>query len=278
MMDLKRRVKRFFGKRKMGMRGRIVLGFSLLVLILFLSSIIAVFEYRHMSNYVSEMIAENIKSINTAHKLLSSCDNYNMTLLTAISDDSVKVLPGFDEEQFADDYEYLRGAVSGQSALSMADSVRYAYSAYLLVAGEIESVWLADFSDNNTRDWYFNRLQPIYYRLKGYIDRLSDYSYNALQTNSEALQESFYRSIMPEVIAVSVGILIAFLFMFFIVSRYVSPIRKMLSNIHDYERFDKTYTYTFEGGDELSELNEEVKDIIEQNISLKRHYNSNRED
>ena len=83
---------------------------------------------------------------------------------------------------------------------------------------------------------------------------------------------------MPEVIAVSVGILIAFLFMFFIVSRYVSPIRKMLSNIHDYERFDKTYTYTFEGGDELSDLNEEVKDIIEQNISLKRHYNSNRED
>ena len=259
-----------------GMRGRIILGFVLLVLILSLSSIIAVFEYRRMSNYVSGMIAENIKCINTAHKLLSSCDNYNMTLLTAISDDSVETLPAFDQNQFSEDYDYLRQAVTGRSAMMMVDSVRYAYSAYLLVAGEMEQVWLADFSDSNTRDWYFNRLQPIYYRLKDYIDRLSDYSYNALQTNSVALQESFYRSIMPGMIAVMVGILISFLFMYFIISRYVTPVRKMLSNIHDYERFDKTYSYTFDGGDELSALNDDIKDIIEQNISLKRHYNSSK--
>ena len=158
-MDLKRRIKRFLRMSKPGMRGRIILGFVLLVLILSLSSIIAVFEYRRMSNYVSGMIAENIKCINTAHKLLSSCDNYNMTLLTAISDDSVETLPAFDQEQFSEDYGYLRQAVTGRSAMMMVDSVRYAYSAYLLVAGEMEQVWLADFSDSNTRDWYFNRLQ-----------------------------------------------------------------------------------------------------------------------
>ena len=50
----------------------------------------------------------------------------------------------------------------------------------------------------------------------------------------------------------------------------------MLSNIHDYERFDKTYSYTFDGGDELSVLNDDIKDSIEQNISLKRHYNSSK--
>ena len=64
--------------------------------------------------------------------------------------------------------------------------------------------------------------------------------------------------------------------MYFIISRYVTPVRKMLSNIHDYERFDKTYSYTFDGGDELSVLNDDIKDIIEQNISLKRHYNSSK--
>lgn len=277
-MDIKRRIKRFLRRKKMGMRGRISLGFSLLVLILFLSSIIAVFEYRRMSNYVSGMIAENIRCINTAHRLLNICDDYNLTLLTAISDKTVETLPRFDQKQFYDEYGYLREAFSTQSALAMTDSIRYAYTAYLLVTDEIEHVWIADFSDQNTRDWYFNRLQPIYYKLRGYIDDLSDYSYNALQTNSEALQESFYRSVMPGVIAVMVGILISVLFMYFIISRYVAPVKKMLSNVHDYERFDKTYTYTFEGGDELSALNEDIKDIIEQNISLRRHYNSSRED
>ncbi len=275
-MDIKKRIRKFLHDGRIGMRGRIVLGFALLVLILFLSSFIAVFEYRHMSNYVSGMIAENIKCINAAHKLLGACDDYNLRLLTAIGDTANGDFPVFDEERFSSDYDFLRSAANDRDALRMADSVRYAYSAYLLVAMEVEKVWLSDYSD--THDWYFDRLQPVYYKLRGYIDKLSEFSYTALQTNSAALQQSFYRSIMPGVIAVSVGIIIALLFMYFIVSRYVMPVRKMLSNVHDYERFDKTYTYTFNGGDELSYLNEEIKDIIEQNISLKRRYNSSRED
>lgn len=275
-MDVKKRIRKFLHDGRIGMRGRIVLGFALLVLILFLSSFIAVFEYRHMSNYVSGMIAENIKCINAAHKLLGACDDYNLRLLTAIGDTANGDFPVFDGERFSSDYDFLRSAANDRDALRMADSVRYAYSAYLLVAMEVEKVWLSDYSD--THDWYFDRLQPVYYKLRGYIDKLSEFSYTALQTNSAALQQSFYRSIMPGVIAVSVGIIIALLFMYFIVSRYVMPVRKMLSNVHDYERFDKTYTYTFNGGDELSYLNEEIKDIIEQNISLKRRYNSSRED
>lgn len=276
MIELKSFIKNRIRKGGLGMRGKLTLGFALLALILFLSSIIAIFEYRRMSNYVSELIAENIRSINTAHKLLNACDDYNLRLLTAIGDDSIDSLPSFDRQDFFENYDNLRDAIKRKSEMAMADSVLYAYTAYLLVAGEINTVWLSDFS--TTREWYFNRLQPVYYRLRNYIDALTDFSYDALRTNSVSLQESFYRSIMPGVIAVCVGILIVILFLYFIVSRYVNPVRKMLKHIQDYERFDKSYTLKFENSDELTALNNELTDIIEQNLSLKRRFNSSRDD
>lgn len=275
-MVLRRFFRRLKPEVRMGMRGKLASGFALLALILFLSSIIAIFEYRHMSNYVSDLIAENINCINTAHKLVNICDDYNLALLAAIGDDDLSRVPQMSEETFTKNYDYLRETFKHRTEIAMTDSVRYAFVAYMLVAGEVDEVWVRDFTE--ARAWYFDRLQPVYKKLRGYIDSLSEMTYEALRENSVTLQEGFYRSIMPGVIAVAVGILIVILFLYFIVSRYVTPIRKMLRHIQDYERFDKTYTYTFDESDELSTLNNEITDIIEQNLSLKRKINSSREE
>lgn len=261
---------RLFPKRKLGMQGKLILGFVTLALILFLSSIIAVFEYRHMNDYVSDKIAENINCINTAHKMVNICDDYNMALLTCIGDDDMVNLPSFNPEIFTDNYDYLRGIFKKKSQIAMADSVRYAFVAYMLAASEIKDVWVED--SRSTRTWYYERLQPIYRRLRGYIDSMSELNYTSLRDNSATLQESFYRSIMPGVIAVGVGILIVILFLYFILSKYVRPLKKMLLRIQEYERFGTAYNYSFEDSDELSSLNNEVSDIIEQNISYRKRF------
>ena len=48
---------------RLSMRMKLTLSLSAIAVVLLLSSIISIIEYRRMSNYVSELIADNINSI-----------------------------------------------------------------------------------------------------------------------------------------------------------------------------------------------------------------------
>ena len=54
---------------KLNLRTKLNLSLSLIGVVLLVSSIISVMEYRSMSSYVSDMIADNIHSVNVAQKL-----------------------------------------------------------------------------------------------------------------------------------------------------------------------------------------------------------------
>ena len=54
---------------KLSMRSKLVLSLLSIAAILLVSSTISVLEYRSMSNYVSELISDDISSINVANRL-----------------------------------------------------------------------------------------------------------------------------------------------------------------------------------------------------------------
>ena len=144
----------------------------------------------------------------------------------------------------------------------------YSYSAYMLTSLELEQVVHSDFIDSRT--WYFERLQPSFKRLNGDIDRLSQAMYDDLQANSEDFDQGFYRSIIPVVVAVAVGILLVIMLMFFIISYYVNPLNKMLSGLDEYQASGRRYNYTFDGDDQLVELNEGITELTEENRQYRR--------
>ena len=78
------------------------------------------------------------------------------------------------------------------------------------------------------------------------------------------------RSIIPGIVAVMVGLLLVLMLMFFVLSYYVNPLRKMLAGLSAYRSTDKKYTVRFEGDDELVELNEGISEIAGENQQLRR--------
>ena len=161
----------------MSMRTRLALGLGSIAAMLLLSSIISVLEYRRMSNYVTDLVADNIRNINVAQKLVSMSDEYNLKVLAAIGEeDSTSVsVPYFDRRAFMEQCDGLRTSISSEEAFPLADSVIYAYSAYMLTSLELPGVMASDFI--NSRDWYFDRLQPRYNRLRSDIEKLTDAAY-----------------------------------------------------------------------------------------------------
>ncbi|MBR1490536.1 MAG: hypothetical protein IJ611_07485 [Bacteroidales bacterium] len=253
---------------RLSLKTKMVLALSAIVVVLVLSSIISILEYRRMSNYVSEMIAEDINSINVAQRLANVTDNYNLQILTVIGDESLNSLPDFDQKKFVFYCDSLRSSFTEKQMMPITDSVLYSFSAYMLTSLELEQVLQSDFIDSRT--WYFERLQPFFNRLRSDIDRLSQAMYDDLQQNSLDFDRGFYRSIVPGFVAVSVGVILVLLLMFFITTYYVDPLGRMLKGLDDYRSIGRKYENAFDGDDQLAELNEGITELAEENRQLRR--------
>ena len=253
--------------RHLTLRAKITLSLSAIAIVLVISSIISLMEYRSMSSYVSGLIADNINSINVAQTLSEVSNSYNLDILSAIGDGSAKV-PNFDQEGFVVRCDSLKKNLTSVTLLPLADSVMYSYAAYMLTTLELEDVLQSDFIDSRT--WYFDRLQPKYNRLRSDIDALSAGMYNDLKKNSLTFERGFFRSIIPGFVAVLVGLLLVVLLLFFILTYYVNPVYKMLDALKNYRGFNKKYTYTFEGDDQLAELNSGISEMAAENHQLRK--------
>ena len=262
------KLKNWLQEFRLSLKMKVTLALSAIAVVLLMSSIISVLEYRRMSNYVSDMIADDIRNIHLTQKLVDAVDTYNLQLLAVIGDDNLSTLPDFDRSAFLDYCDSLRASFGAGKTVPMADSVVYAYSAYMLASMELEDVLESNFI--NTRDWYFSRLQPRFGRMRGYLDCLSSTMYMELEQNSKDFDRGFFRSIIPSAVAVAVGILLVFLLLFYILVYYVSPIYRMRQALQDYLEFRRRYTYSFDGNDQLCELNNAVRDLTEENRTLRR--------
>lgn len=262
------KIKNRINSFKLSMRAKLTLSLCAIAIALLTSSVISIMEYSRMSDYVSGLIADNIKSINVAQRLSDVSGTYNLEILKVIGDESVSTLPDFRQDEFMSHCDSLRKSLMPTKMMPLTDSVVYAYSAYMLTSLELNEVLLSDFID--TRTWYFERLQPQYHRLNQYIDNLDEAIYGDLKKNSETFERGFYRSIIPGAVAVGVGLLLILMLLFFILVYYVNPIYKMLSGLNNYRSFNKKYSYTFEGDDQLSELNDGITELAGENQQLRK--------
>ena len=248
---------------KLTLKAKMILSLSAIAVILLTSSIISVIEYKIMSTYVSDLIADNIRSINMAQELAESTNDYNLDILAVIGDDNLNSLPDFDQQEFVSHCDSLKKSLASVKKVRLADSVLYAYSAYMLTSLELPEVLKSDFID--TRTWYFDRLQPRFDRLRGDLDQLTRSIYKDLERNSATFERGFYRSIIPGIVAVGVGLLLVVMLLFFLLAFYVNPLYRMLDGLNAYRSQDKKYTVKFDGDDQLSQLNDGITELANEN-------------
>ena len=68
---------------KLSIKAKLTLSLCAIAAILLISATISVLEYSKMSTYVSDLIADDVKSLNTAHKLSLDilAPRYNIVLI-----------------------------------------------------------------------------------------------------------------------------------------------------------------------------------------------------
>ena len=253
----------------MAIKRKIAKGFVVIGTILLVSSAISIYEFIRMRDTVSSLINDNISAINTTRQLLEVTDEYNFNLLEGLGDEHWLLnLKDKDDNRFSDHLSDVREKFTTENEREYADSVLYAYTSYIWIMNDAPQVWHGDYAGR--RNWYFNRLHPVYMQLRNYLQKLTLTSQQALADNSLTMTESFYRSIMPGVVAVIMGIILVFLFNYFINFYFVNPLLKISEGISSYITRKKSYTVVIDNDDELKEMNENVRELIETNKKLSK--------
>ena len=255
----------------LGIKSKVFLGSMVIGLILLLSCVISFVEFERLSKYVSSVLADNIACVNTSRNLMNISEAYNTYILEQIGENqTIMDVPHFvDNKDFVESFEDLKHHFTMKEEKVMADSVMFAFVAYMHVVNEAPQVWLQGYSQR--RDWYFNRLQGVYDKLRDYIQKLTLISQNGLAENYYSLNDRFYRSITPIIVAALVGIILVLLFNYFLNLYLIKPVIKINKGLKSYREYNKGYDVKFDfGRDQMEELNGNIKDIIEENRNLKK--------
>ena len=269
------------GGSKTSIKRKVGAGFTVIAFILFFSSIVSLFEFTRMNRVLTQQIGENVNSVNIGRDLIVLTEDYNLGVLNAISEyeGGEDALAAGDPhpaqnakfvQEFSQTMEQMRQSFTSRTTFNeknYADSVLLAYTAYMQVLREGREI--VNEEPAVRQEWYFSRLQPYYVKLRNYIQSLTNASQEALIENSKKVDATFYRSITPAIASVVVGLLLVMLFNYFINFYLINPLIRITKGIQGYRSYRKSYNVEVDGnGDELDQLNNNVRDLIEDHKSV----------
>lgn len=266
-MELKKVIKMIKGL-KLGLGLKLTLAIGSISSVLLLSCLLSVIGFSRMSTYVSGRIADDASAVSTLQHISDLAESYNRKIFVAIGSSEVAMIPDYDFRQISVDCETLRTKVKGSAEVAqMVDSLELLYKSYILTSLELNSILLSDYSDS--REWYFERLQPRFEDLNQLESRLTSAIYSNLYKSSRDFDSGFYRSIVPGFVATAVGIILSLMLLFFVLTYYVKPLLSMNEGMKGYNNYGKSYNIKFEGDDQLVELNDGIREVTEENRQLK---------
>lgn len=263
-------------EQKPSMKKKLFFSLGSLAMILLLSGVISILEYRRMSDYVSDLIASNIKSINLSQKLADITQEYNDQMLAVVVQNDISLMPDFNLAYFNAQSDSLRSSFTSHKMLPKVDSVAMSFDAFMKTSLRFDEVFLADSVD--TGEWFFGSLQPRYTKLRQDLNSLNEVIHEELKKNSADFDAGFYRSIIPGVVSVGAGLLLIVLLLYFTMVYYVKPIYRMSDGLDSYRLSGRRYIYDFDGDDQLANINSGLTELIDENVEFKRRVKNLRDE
>lgn len=256
-----------------GIRKRVTIGFLSIVVLLFFSGLVSLFELNHMSTDIESILDSNRRSIELAENMLDALSAHDRAVVNyavfrdTLYSDSCKMC--FAE--FSAHIDQARQEAS-QSTVMLFDSLRLNADLLRDVVHElrtsrtIESVILADTLSADTltfdgKEWYDLNYVPAYGAASNSIMRVMSQAQISLSPRAEQLSRNAYRAVTPVFISLVVMIIILLMFYYFIMIYALKPIIEMNKSLGDWLRYKVPFKTKSECRDELQELKEKIESV-----------------
>ena len=265
-----------------GIGKRVTVGFLGIVVLLFASGIISLFELSNLSNDTEDILAASRRNMEIANDMLHSVQEHSQAMLH---------IAVFDPQADRDVYRRAMGDLDGKVAAARSEAVdatrldslsmsvlrlreiseQFVFSSAI---GNIDIPLMAVPSSENVatassqrgKAWYENDYKPAYDNVVEQIQSYMTHTHSSLAPRAEQLSKNAYRSVAPVFISLVVMIAIVLMFYYFVMFYGVNPILKINRSLSDF----LTYRLPFNVKEELLDELKEVVDNIEKLIGLSK--------
>ena len=257
-----------------GIRKRVTVGFLSIVVLLFFSGLVSLFELNHMSADIEVILEGNRRSLELSENMLDAISAHDRAVVNyavfrdTLYSDSCKMR--FAE--LAAHIDEARGEATKSSEM-MFDSLRISAERLRAVVHElrtsrtIEHLVLTDTLTNGAQSfdgkgWYDRNYVSAYDATSNSIMRVMSHAQSFMSPRAERLSRNAYRAVTPVFISLVVMIVILLMFYYFIMIYALKPIIEMNKSLGDWLRYKMPFKPKGECRDELLELKEKIETVI----------------
>lgn len=257
-----------------GIRKRVTIGFLSIVVLLFFSGLVSLFELNNMSEDIESILDSNRRSIELSQSMIDAIRANDRAVVSyavlrdSMYADSCRV----SFEAFSAKVAQARKE-SSSSAAPLFDSIEMFTKRLSGVVEElrasrtIENLLLLDSMSGGAlsfdgRRWYDENYMPTYNSTSNSVLRVMSLAQSALTPRAERLSRNAYRSVTPVFISLLVMIAILLMFYYFIMIYTVKPIVEMNRSLGDWLRYKLPFTIKSECHDEMKELKEKIELVV----------------
>ena len=242
----------------MGIRKKIMLGFTALCILLFLAGVVSVFEFERLSRNTQTILEVNTQNIEYSKQMLDAVQDQNIVLLqiAAFKNHEHDSLLYDARKRFSAAFNNIV-ALNGKK-LPEIDSIFIADTIYNSIVNRA----VFEANDSSNINWFTDVYSTKYSAIVRSIKNFMISTQSRMAVDTSQLESNAYRAVMPGIIALAVAILLTLVFARLVDMYYLKPIIQIKKSLQRWLSQRIQYNVTVDGDSEMAKLNELIKELI----------------
>ncbi len=245
------------------MRKRMFVGFLSIILLLFFSGMVSLFELGRVSNDTEEILLASKSNVELAGEMISALNEQNdaMICMAVIGDVSDKYREACKNsiERLSNAVRMAGGRVEESGAV---DSLVIHSNIINTMAIEYLDGSLGLTEEYTSHDWYVDSYKDEYLNVASQITDYMTGAQSTLGPEVNRLSRTAYRAVTPVFISLVVMLVVVLMFYYFLSVYYIRPVLRMNKSLGDYLTFKVPFDVGVTLRDELVELKERILALI----------------
>ena len=246
----------------MGLRTKILSGFSILAVMLFIAGVWSVYELTNIGISVQRLLDDNYKSINAGRMMIEALEREDSAVLLLLFGKwkEGRSIIGSADSSFQQAFKAAQKNVTIIGEQTYVDAIGSRYKVY-------KDLWMkpiVDTSKEGNLNWYFQEAHQAFLGVKLSVEKLVALNSQAMYQTASNLKNRAHRAIMPGIIAILSALIFTLIFNFLINYYVVSPIVKITKSLQESLESKKPLSVEIETKDELLDLVSSIDSLVTQ--------------
>jgi len=244
----------------MGLRLKILSGFVILTIMLFLAGVWSIHELTTIGMSVQGLLDDNYRSIDAAKTMVEALEREDSGVLLLLSGkwEEGRAIMDSADDLFEHGFTIARNNLTIPGERSYVDEIQKKYERY-------RALWIKPIvgtAREANLNWYFQEVHRSFLEVKTAVGKLMALNDRAMYGTASDLKNRAYRAIMPGIVAILSALIFTLIFNYFVNFYVISPIIRITRGIQRFLEAAEPLDIRVETKDELAHLASSIQDLV----------------